>query len=176
MDSRAMDAFTDAFRLVLPCGRVALIDAADELLVANHGWCSHKRGGAEKNEERRYVHAKINGVNVSLHRFLMNPPSHLEVDHIDGDGLNNCRSNLRVVTHRENMANQGKRFGEFSSRFVGVHWHAQRRKWNAMIRREGKRIHLGLFTNEEDAAMAYDTAVLEMSPGFGMLNFPQATA
>ena len=77
-----------------------------------------------------------------------------EVDHINGNGLDNTRGNLRLATHAENMANSRKRLDNTSG-FKGVHWVERKRKWCAQIRFGGKPKHLGLFTSKEAAYAAY---------------------
>lgn len=91
-------------------------------------------------------------------------------DHRDGDGLNNRRNNLRVVTKSQNQMNQQKIRG--NSRFKGVCWDKSRGKWLATIRFERKSYNLGRFNNESDAACAYDKKAQELFGEFARLNFP----
>jgi hypothetical protein len=97
----------------------------------------------------------------------------MEVDHVNGDGLDNRRSNLRVCTHAENARNQSSRTRMSTSRFRGVVWAKDRRKWRAMIGDNGRTVHLGNFTDEIEAAQAYDRAAREMYGAFARLNFPE---
>jgi hypothetical protein len=102
-----------------------------------------------------------------MHRFVMDAPCGVEVDHRDGDGLNNTRANLRLCTHAEDCRNQGKTRGK--SRFKGVYWHRRGRKWCVFV---GKGNYIGLFKTEIEAALAYDAeARLRFGP-FAALNFP----
>jgi hypothetical protein len=115
---------------------------------------------------------------VTLHRYLM-PTAIADIDHIDGDGLNNRMNNLRACTRTQNMANMGANAGGTSA-FRGVCWNKQRGKWQAQLGAAGscgKRvIHLGRFDNEEEAARAWDEAALEhYDPAFLRLNFPLPT-
>ncbi|WP_434439746.1 HNH endonuclease [Lentzea sp. E54] len=106
-----------------------------------------------------------------LHRFLLDAPKGLEVDHIDGNGLNNRRSNLRLGTRAENRRNrQRQRPGP--SGYVGVHWNARLGKWCAQIRIDGKRKHLGYFIDPAQAARVRDAAAIELHGEFAWLNFP----
>ena len=82
----------------------------------------------------------------------MSAPLGMQVDHISGDTLDNTRSNLRVVTPRENNQNTHVRKG---SMFPGVCWNSSRNKWQARIEIEGKGRHIGLFESELEAFMAY---------------------
>lgn len=84
-------------------------------------------------------------------------------DHIDGNGLNNCRENLRVASRTENVRNQRKSVKN-SSGFKGVSWNEQHQKWRALIRVNGRLKHLGLFDTPEAAHEAYCKAAA--SPEF----------
>ena len=93
------------------------------------------------------------------------------VDHIDGDKLNNRPSNLRSATRSQNA--QNKRSGKgSSSKYLGVLWIKPRRKWRAQIRIEGASCAIGHFTDEIDAAKAYDAKARELFGEFANPNFP----
>lgn len=96
-----------------------------------------------------------NGVAEFMHRVIINAPTGMDVDHINGDGLDNRKINLRLVTDSENQQNR-HRLSLNTSGFRGVTWHKQACKWQAGIKRNGKSYHLGLYTSPEDAARAYD--------------------
>jgi len=102
----------------------------------------------------------------------MAAPNHLFVDHIDHNGLNNRRSNLRLCTLAQNNRNMVSRTG--SSKYKGVCWHGGTKKWNAKIRLNRKCYHIGLFTDEIAAAKAYDKKAKELHGQFACLNFPPA--
>ena len=106
------------------------------------------------------------GGNLYMHSLIT---GFAEVDHWDGDGLNNRRSNLREVTHAQNMGNARKQYG-CSSQYKGVYWGGK--KWQAQIGVNHGTRYLGRFVNEEDAARAYDAAALEAWGEFARLNFP----
>jgi hypothetical protein len=93
-----------------------------------------------------------------IHNIIMNTPSNMVTDHIDGNGLNNTKSNLRICTHRQNLHNI-KRKG--TSKYPGVSWYKNSNKWRATIRINGKVKHLGLFTDEREAAKSYEKALRE---------------
>lgn len=93
-----------------------------------------------------------------------------EIDHRDTNRLNNMRYNLRAVTGSQNQANQIPRPG--TSKYKGVSWDSQRELWRADIRHNYKRIPLGRFVTEKDAAMAYDQKALELFGEYARLNFP----
>jgi len=99
-----------------------------------------------------------------LHRLIMDTPKELVVDHINHNTLDNRKCNLRNVTTRENLSNQ-KRKSECSSQCVGVSWDKQKKKWKAHIAINGKKKHLGYFTNELQAAEAYLQAKIKSFKG-----------
>ena len=92
------------------------------------------------------------------------------VDHIDGNGLNNRRSSLRICTHRQNMWNSRPR-GK-GSKYKGVCWDKSRKRWIVVVRRGDLHIHLGRFDDEVEAARAYDRKAFELFGEFAYLNFP----
>ncbi|MCJ7777394.1 MAG: AP2 domain-containing protein [Sedimentisphaerales bacterium] len=108
---------------------------------------------------------------VRLHREIMNPPPGLLVDHRNGNGLDNRRANLRPATHSQNMYNKPKTKSKTSSRFIGVTFNKGRRKWETRIYYQKRKIWLGRFDDEIDAARAYDKAALEYHGEFARLNF-----
>jgi hypothetical protein len=107
---------------------------------------------------------------VRLHRLILNAPQDLVVDHINGDSLDNRRANLRLATHSQNCCNKKKRENT-SSRFMGVCFEKSKNKWCVRIRHSGKRIWLGRFDSEIDAAKAYDEAAKKYHGEFARLNF-----
>lgn len=93
------------------------------------------------------------------------------VDHRDGNGLNNQRTNLRQATALQNMWNRRKTAAA-ASRYKGVTWYRPTKRWTAAIRVGGRVRYLGYFRDEQAAARAYDTAAREVHGEFACLNFP----
>jgi HNH endonuclease len=146
--------------------RVTQVDDQDFERVSQFAWyASAGRRG------KFYVTGRPAGKLVFLHRWLLGvESSKIEVDHRDGNSLNNQRGNLRVATRSQNNQNRrGNKTG--SSRFKGVSWHRPRQRWQSYIKRDGKTRCLGYFTNEEDAARAYDLAATRCFGEFAALNF-----
>ena len=96
----------------------------------------------------------------SLHRFIMNPPDDLVVDHINHNPLDNRRENLRICTIQENNMNRSISSNNTSGT-VGVHWNKTHNKWMAYIGINGKQKYLGLFNKKEDAIEARRQAEIE---------------
>lgn len=109
---------------------------------------------------------------VRMHRLIMNAPPEKDVDHINGNGLDNRESNLRLCVQSQNGANRGLGRNNTSG-FKGVSYHQARKYWKAEIKVNYKPIFLGRFDKAEDAARAYDRAAIEYFGEFAFLNFPQ---
>jgi len=160
--------------ILLPSGEIATISECDINVASLYSWCSKKRSGSSADRRGgRYVHARVNGSNQTLHRILMNPPRDMVIDHIDGNGLRNTRDNLRIVTQRENLRNQRKR-DKRTSRFFGVSRRSRAvNPWQCHFRLpSGKKIYVGVFATEEEAARDYDRLALIHFGEFARLNFP----
>jgi hypothetical protein len=119
-------------------------------------------------------HGSVSGIFKSkkrmlLPRYIMNAPDDMEVDHIDGNRLNNQRSNLRLATSSQNKINRGPR-SDNKSGYKGVSWHKQRNKWTARIMVNGFYKHLGLFDEIENAVEAYNQAATKYYGSFAWLN------
>lgn len=147
-------------------GQVTFIDRADLSIVIGHKWYA----GYYPSINGWYAKTNRKGT-VLMHRLLMGDPDCL-VDHINGDTLNNRRSNLRLATKSQSNINRGKQKGT-SSKYKGVRWH--QRKWMAEIKVDGKTRYLGTFEIEEDAGRAYDKIAKELHGEFANLNFPNET-
>jgi hypothetical protein len=107
-----------------------------------------------------------------MHRQITGAAAGLVVDHIDNDGLNNRRSNLRICTIKQNSRNSRSPGG--ASRYKGVSRDKRHKKWRVKIICNGKRISVGYFANEIKAALAYDEHAKELFGEYAYLNFPDA--
>jgi hypothetical protein len=141
-----------------------LIDDEDLPLLGDLRWGLHSTGGNHK-----YVSAYVAGKCVLLHRHITGASQGLVVDHINGNGLDNRRSNLRVCTYAQNLHNQHRR-KKNASGFKGVS-RAYGGKFAASIMCAGVRHRLGVFANAEDAAMAYDAKAVLLHGNFAVLNY-----
>jgi AP2 domain. len=126
----------------------ALIDIEDVENVKQYKWCSTKKDDTE------YV---SNQQKVSLHRFVTNCPKGMYVDHINHNGLDNRKKNLRICTNQENLFNS-KISKRNKSGVTGVYFSKDKSKWVADITLNRKTIHLGAFVNKEEAILVRKAA------------------
>ncbi len=162
--------------VVLSAGYVALIDEVDAERVLAFKWSflenrrGHVIGYGCRNTRSLQADGTWKQHKVLLHRFVIDAPDGVEVDHENGDGLDCRRDNLRIATRAQNVANTGRRKGS-SSTFKGVYYRVERNRWRSEITIDGKRYDLGTYGNEIDAAIAYDAAAFAAWGRFAFLNF-----
>lgn len=113
---------------------------------------------------------------VAFHRLILSAPDDMHVDHINGDGLDNRRCNLRLVTRSQNLANQRRVRANKSSRFKGVSWSRTHAKWVASICVDNKQTILGRFDDEVVAAVRYNAAAVQSFGEFAFLNEMEGVA
>lgn len=136
------------------------IDDEDFPIVLAHTWHISYYG---------YVATHVNGIAVTLHKLIMNTPTGMDTDHVNGNKLDNTKFNLRICTRSQNNCNQKPQIGR-TSQYKGVCWFKWTSKWRAYIMINKKRIHLGYFKNEEEAAIAYNVAAVELYGEYARLN------
>jgi hypothetical protein len=165
------DRFGDYCKIPLGRDKFAKVDPEDYVWLSQFKWhcqmgagkkCYASRTGPRDNNRRHK--------DILMHRVLGGTPEELVCDHINGDGLDNRKKNLRNCTQQENNMNARSR--EHTSRFKGVYWYKRTRKYNAVIHKDGIRKSLGFFTSEIEAAKTYDEAAKEYYGEFAHLNFP----
>lgn len=154
----------------LTLGYEAIIDAADVPLVDD--WCWRAMVSRRRDGTVYTVYAKrsfrLNGKmkTAYLHRQIAGDVQGMDVDHCDGDGLNNRRANLRHATRSQNMHNQ-RLSAANTSGYKGVVWSKAASKWQAQIKVNRKCKVIGCFSRVEDAAAAYAAASADLHKGFG---------
>lgn len=153
--------------ILLTKGYVALVDDDDFELISKFNWSAFR--------PRNVWYAKtckvINGVKrwPTMHRLLLGlygPP----IDHINGNGLDNRRANLRLCSLSQNLGNMKLRNDNHSG-FKGVSWDSRRSRWVAFIQCDHRAYNLGSFGSSIDAAHAYDTKARELFGEFAKTNF-----
>ena len=144
-------------------GKFALIDDEDFERVNQVKW-RYCKGAAQSQTAR--PERKV----LLMHRFVMHAPDGIEVDHVNGNALDNRKSNLRIATHRQNMANQKTRTNNRSG-YKGVSFHRKNKKWVSQISTGSEHFYLGVFDTPLEAAIAYDKRASELFGKFARLNF-----
>jgi hypothetical protein len=157
--------------IALTKGKFAIVDKEDFEQMRKFKWFA---SGPEKYPYgvRAIYPGEGRKITLYMHREIMKAPRGLVVDHINGNTLDNRRVNLRLATKRQNTCNMRVNKEGCSSKYRGVCRHKATRKWAAKISVDMKRIHLGVFEDEVEAARAYDTAAKKYHGEFARLNFP----
>jgi hypothetical protein len=137
-------------------GKVAQVDDEDYEWLNQWKWTYKKSlhtGYAYRHGPRPVMKT------IRMHRFILQASENIEVDHIDCNGLNNQRNNLRICNRSENLCNQRCRIDNTSG-YKGVSWNKHFQKWEAYIIKNGIKKFLGLFSVREEAAQAYNLAAI----------------
>ena len=141
-------------------GKFALVDDEDFEELSKHKW------HAVKDYNTYYARRRIKGINgkaITMHQQLLGKKEGLEIDHDDGNGLNNQRYNLKHVTHRQNMLNRHSGISDKQSKHQWLVWHKDRKKWQARIKINGKLKFLGYYSDEYEAFKAYCNAEISLA-------------
>ena len=154
--------------------KYAKVDPGDYERLRKYEWLARK--GINSFYARRRVptgKAKKEKL-VYMHQMVIEVPEGMVIDHVNQDGMDNRSGNLRPATHSQNLYNRKKRSGATQSKYKGIYWRKKVRKWQASIKCNKKRIELGYFRDEIEAAKAYDRAAKKYHGDFACLNFPDA--
>lgn len=148
----------DLAMMRIPVGETfTIVDDDDYEEASQYIWTLVEWRG-KQYAKRKVKVAPYTYITESLHFWLT---GWAYVDHIDGDGLNNQRSNLREVTHKKNLQYQKPQNRKKSSAYRGIAWFKPREKWRARLKCNGIEVHIGYFDNEHDAAEAWNKKALE---------------
>lgn len=149
--------------------KVAIVDDKDYEGLSQYKWSAIKH----RNTWYAVAHLRQSDGSrkmISMHNLIAIPPAGFIVDHIDGNGINNTRDNLRPATNQQNLFNQRLRSTNTSG-YKGVCRDKHQRRWTAYIMVDRKKKHLGTFDDIEEAARAYDAACLSLHGEFARPNF-----
>jgi hypothetical protein len=150
-------------------GHVAIIDDEDADLLTGFKWYGMKTKEG-KVYPAGWKHIPPGRFFVHLHRLIANAQPGELIDHIDRNPLNCRRSNLRRATHQQNACNKNPLRNPGASRYKGVFFCRKTGRFRAWVTLNRKRIYLGYFAKEEDAARAYNAKAAELFGKFAYLN------
>jgi len=158
-------------RIPLTQGKFAIVDGEDYECLSKHKWHAHREhsGVYYARSNKKVVAGKH--VTIFMHRLILNVPEGMQTDHINHDGLDNRRKNLRVCTRAQNQHNR-RATKRASSRYKGVGWRMRTRKWAAYINKDGSCRFFRYFRYEVRAAKAYDEQASKLFGEFACPNFP----
>ena len=151
-----------AKKIPLGHGQFAIVDDEDYEKACRYKW--HTMGNGEKTHS--YAATKL-----KMHRWLIDAPPGYMVDHINGDPLDNRKSNLRLCTNSQNQQNTASRGG--TSQYKGVSFRAKNGRWIAAFQYNAVRYHCGMWDTEEEAARAVDKKRGEVCGDFASKNLWQ---
>jgi hypothetical protein len=151
-------------------GQRAKVDDADYEELSKYEWCACWDKHTRSYYAKRGTWDGSRMHTIAMSRQIMGAAPGEKVDHWNHDTLDNQRENLRKCTNSQNQQNR-KSYDGKTSMFKGVDWHKSTSKWHAQIALAGKKMHIGYFTNERSAAMAYDARARELFGEFALTNF-----
>ena len=142
-------------------GIAIMVDEDDFDCLSETKWCISHYGYAVGMHNKIYTY---------MHRLILNAPTNLEVDHINRDRIDNRKANLRLCNKSQQQANSVSSKKTKTSKYKGVRWKKDIKKWGASIKHNYKPIGLGVYVSEEDAARAYDKAAKKIFGEFARTN------
>lgn len=148
-------------------GKFAVIDEEDYERINQYNWWVYKG----KYTDYAVGSVIIDGMRrvIRMHQFVISG-SFSEVDHMNSNGLHNYKSNLRGATKSQNMMNQQVQLRNKSSKHKGVSWNKGIDRFTSYITHNRKRMHIGCFDNEDEAALSYNAKAIELFGEFARLN------
>lgn len=148
----------------LGSGQIVIVDEADYDWLSRYNWT---RSGPKIG--KNYATSTVEKKRVYMHRLILGAKTGEQVDHINGDALDNRRANLRLCTKQQNTANSGLPSTNTSG-LKGASFDRTKNRWASRIGVNGKYLHLGRFKTKEEAALAYDKAAVEHFGEFALTN------
>ena len=154
-------------------GKFAIVDPEDYGRLKRYKWYARKSTGTFYAvcyiSEPKWLGRR----NVYMHQLVIDVPAGMDCDHINHRGWDNRKANLRAVTHCQNLWNRRKSRKPTRSQYKGIDWSNGAKRWRSRVGVNGKRINLGYFDTEIEAARAYDEAVKRYHNEFAVLNFEE---
>jgi hypothetical protein len=159
-------------RIPLTQGQYAIVDPEDYERLNKHKWHAKKYKNTFYAARNIRIGKNKKWLPIQMHREILRVPDGMLVDHINHNGLDNRKANLRPATHSQNCRNRTYiNRKNSSSKYKGVTWHRHTKKWYVRIRHNNKRKTVGLFHDEIQAAKAYDEATRKFHGEFAVTNF-----
>ena len=166
-----------AFRRIrLSQKKYAIVDPEDYARLSKYKWYAAKSRKTFYARRGRWCKTRKRKLLEFMHNLVIDVPAGHVADHINHNGLDNRKANLRPATSAENTRNCSIQRENTSSKYRGVWYNKQIKKWRAKIVFNNKRYHIGYFENEVDAGKAYDEAARKYHGEFAALNFPELAA
>jgi len=160
-------------RIRLSQGRYAIVDPDDYARLSEHRWHAAKHTRSFYAMRTQWSGKLRRTVTIMMHREIMHAPEGMVIDHINHNGLDNRKANLRLATLADNARNARYPKINTSSKYRGVWYNPKKKRWRATIGINNKRKQVGYFRNEINAARAYDEAAKKYYRDFAVLNFPK---
>jgi len=159
-------------QIELTQGKIAIVDDDDYEDISIFKWSAQKitESHTENYYARRASKEDGKSVKIYMHRLITKCPKGMVVDHINGNGLDNRKENLRICTQSENIRNQGRQKTNKTG-YKGVRFY--RNNFIAQISQNNKQVYLGIFDDAISAAKAYDAKAKEIYGDYANLNFPR---
>lgn len=148
----------------------ALVDDGDFEYLNQWKWYASKSKRTFYAKRNLYINGKYTTIKMHRELLRLKKEDKIQVDHKDGNGLNNQKNNLRICTQNENQHNSRKRYDN-TSEYKGVSWHKRDKKWFAQICFQNKNLFLGYFNDKTEAALSYDKKARELFGEFSKTNF-----
>lgn len=145
-----------------------LYDDDDHELICKHTWTLNFKS---QNQKYVYTTFRTNGIvqQLKMHHLICPISNNLVVDHIDGNGLNNRRDNLRLATQRQNICNKSIQRNNTTG-YKGVHFHKKAKKYTVSFKINGRSLYGGIFVNIIEAAKRYNELAIKYYGEFAKLN------
>jgi hypothetical protein len=147
-------------------GKSVIVDDEDYEALKLYKWCFGGGGYAQRHTSLQIGKRKT----ILMHRQIMNTPDGLETDHINGNGLDNRKENLRICTKNQNQMNRRLPCNNQSG-YKGVSWYSRDGRWRAQIKLNSHLTFIGTYETAMEAARAYDEKAKEYFGEFAKLNF-----